>query len=91
MQSEECNYPHQLNTGYYHAVQLIGWGPGSAQHGIPDFWIAANSWGKEWGESGLFRIQRGVNMCHIEEFVTAARPEFRKEKLKEKEKRGSRR
>ncbi|KAH0631116.1 hypothetical protein JD844_005240 [Phrynosoma platyrhinos] len=31
--------------------------------------IAANSWGKDWGEHGYFRIVRGANECEIETFV----------------------
>lgn len=33
------------------------------------FQLVANSWGTEWGESGLFRILRGSNECGIESYV----------------------
>jgi len=32
----------------------------------------ANSWGKDWGQNGYFRIKRGVNECEIEDFVVGA-------------------
>lgn len=32
----------------------------------------ANSWGRDWGEDGYFRITRGSNECDIESFVLAA-------------------
>ncbi|KAK6021241.1 papain family cysteine protease [Ostertagia ostertagi] len=36
------------------------------------YWLAANSWGRQWGEDGLFRILRGENHCEIESFVIGA-------------------
>ncbi|KAI1721760.1 papain family cysteine protease domain-containing protein [Ditylenchus destructor] len=38
---------------YWHVVRLIGWG-----HDDHDqlYWIAINSFGSEWGENGLFRV-----------------------------------
>uniref|UniRef100_A0AC34GWQ5 Peptidase C1A papain C-terminal domain-containing protein n=1 Tax=Panagrolaimus sp. ES5 TaxID=591445 RepID=A0AC34GWQ5_9BILA len=50
---EECN-------GTRHAVLLVGY--------TPDYWIAKNSWGDTWGESGFFRFKRGMNFCN---FVTS--------------------
>ena len=44
-----------------HAVVAVGWG---TEKGM-DYWIIKNSWSPYWGEDGYFRIQRGVNMCGI--------------------------
>ncbi|XP_058801307.1 tubulointerstitial nephritis antigen-like [Phymastichus coffea] len=57
-------------TGY-HSVRIIGWGeePSSFTGTLIKFWRVANSWGREWGEDGYFRIVRGTNECEIEQFV----------------------
>ena len=47
-----------------HAVVIVGFGVDSATN-LP-YWKVRNSYSKSWGESGYFRIQRGVNMCGIE-------------------------
>lgn len=53
-----------------HSVKITGWGEELAPNGqIQKYWLAANSWGKDWGESGYFRIARGENECEIETFV----------------------
>lgn len=31
--------------------------------------LVVNSWGRQWGEDGLFRIQKGTNECDIEAYV----------------------
>jgi len=41
-----------------HAVTIIGWGwadSANASSSAP-YWIVKNSWGKHWGEEGVFRI-----------------------------------
>ena len=44
-----------------HAVVAVGWG---TENGM-DYWVIKNSWSEKWGENGYFRMQRGVNMCGI--------------------------
>lgn len=55
----------------YHSVRIIGWGeePSPINGKTVKFWRVANSWGREWGEDGYFRILRGTNECEIESFV----------------------
>lgn len=49
-----------------HAVVIVGYGvdtDGST------YWIVKNSYGKDWGESGYFRVLAGENLCSIESSV----------------------
>lgn len=68
--NEESEKYQKLQT---HAVKLTGWGTLRGAKGQKEkFWIAANSWGKSWGENGYFRILRGVNESDIEKLIIAA-------------------
>eukprot|EP01137_Pigoraptor_chileana_P015621 Opistho-2@71793 len=51
-----------------HAVLITGYGTDSGK----DYWTVKNSWGPKWGESGYFRIVRGVGKCGINTAVTTA-------------------
>ncbi|CAF1623785.1 unnamed protein product, partial [Adineta ricciae] len=42
-----------------HAVVIVGYGV-DATTNLP-YWKVRNSWGTNWGESGYFKIRRGVN------------------------------
>ncbi|KAL7305424.1 hypothetical protein TKK_0002167 [Trichogramma kaykai] len=70
-------YKHSILSEHYandyHSVRIIGWGEEpSPFNGSPvKFWRVANSWGREWGEDGYFRILRGTNECEIESFALA--------------------
>lgn len=55
-----------------HAIEIVGWG----EEKNKKYWIAKNSWGKNWGRNGYFYIARGVNMCEIEANVVAGLPDF---------------
>ncbi|XGW24209.1 hypothetical protein V3C99_005975, partial [Haemonchus contortus] len=52
-----------------HAVKVVGWGVDESDG--TKYWIAANSWGSDWGEDGYFRILRGVNHCKFESYVVS--------------------
>ena len=57
-----------------HAVKLVGWGeePDPRTGHIIPYWICANSWGKDWGDNGYFKIKRGT--CNIERNIAAVIP-----------------
>ena len=58
--------PQGTDTGYAHAVTIVGFG---SYDGI-DYWIVKNSWGPDWGEDGFFRIKMGE--CMIDSWFAFA-------------------
>ena len=57
-----------------HAVTIVGWGTAPAYvngssaetHGVEPYWLVKNSWSKEWGEHGYFRILAGgASNCNL--------------------------
>jgi cathepsin B len=57
-----------------HAVVLMGWGVDRSGPRELPYWICRNSWGRNWGEAGYFRILRGSNHCNIEANVVVGFP-----------------
>lgn len=60
-----------------HVVALVGYGT-DVETGY-DYYLAKNSWGDWWGESGYLRIARNINYCSLAEFAIA--PIFNREWL----------
>lgn len=62
--------PHQRSEWepVDHAVLLVGFGEEDGKK----YWLLQNSWGKDWGEAGFFRMARGVDESGIESIVVGA-------------------
>jgi len=48
-----------------HAVAVVGYGTENGQ----DYWLVKNSWGTSKGENGYYKLQRGVRMCGLGDFL----------------------
>jgi len=49
-----------------HAVTCIGWGEERIKSRKVKYWILKNSWGRDWGEGGYFKIVKGEDMASVE-------------------------
>ncbi|TGZ68103.1 hypothetical protein CRM22_004444 [Opisthorchis felineus] len=62
--AKQCN-PKALN----HAALSVGFGIDEST----SFWIIKNTFGKDWGEQGYFRIFRGNDTCGISRVVSSSK------------------
>lgn len=59
-----------------HSVTIVGWGD-EIQAGISTpFWLIRNSWGKNWGDGGYFRMKRWLPGCELEMNILCGIPEI---------------
>ena len=58
------------DTNLVHEISIVGFGEEDGKK----FWVARNSWGQAWGESGFFRVARGTNNIGIESDCAFATP-----------------
>ncbi|XP_955044.1 cysteine proteinase, putative [Theileria annulata] len=73
-----CEFNEKFLSGLEfttHAVVLVGWG--ETDEGFK-FWVARNSWGKNWGDGGFFKIVRGINAFGIESEAVVLDPDVEK-------------
>ena len=66
------DYPSDVCSSAYidHAVLIVGYGTEGSTN--MDYWTVKNSLGKDWGESGYFRIRRGAGTCGINCYIMTA-------------------
>lgn len=85
--SRVCGLPgHNMNGWEYtnHAAVVVGWGEEKDTNGKDTikYWIVRNSWGKNWGTEGYFKIVRGKNFLGIENQAVYMDPDFKRGYLK---------
>ena len=59
-----------------HAVRLVGWGEETVNGELIKYWWIANSWGKDWGINGYFRMKRCMPEIQLEDNVMSIIPDF---------------
>lgn len=55
-----------------HSVLCIGWGFDEASK--KKYWLVRNSWGKNWGDHGDFKMRRGIDFRGIESIGESSIP-----------------
>jgi cathepsin B len=59
-----------------HAIRIVGWGEEKEGNETIKYWWIANSWGKDWGINGYFRMKIGIKECELETNMAAVLPDI---------------
>jgi len=64
-QSNDINKPPPNGLHSLHALAVVGYGSEVVMGRLKDYWLLKNSWGKNWGDKGWIKLERGVGRCGI--------------------------
>lgn len=59
-----------------HAIRIVGWGEDVVDGRTVQYWIVANSWGKEWGDNGYGKIEIAIPELQLEQNVVSVWPQI---------------
>mmetsp|Transcript_2781 Transcript_2781/g.3986 ORF Transcript_2781/g.3986 Transcript_2781/m.3986 type:complete len:435 (-) Transcript_2781:212-1516(-) len=48
------------DQNFWHAVVVVGFGSLEVKGKVQDYWLVQNSWGEQWGDQGLFKLERNA-------------------------------
>ncbi len=58
-----------------HSMTLVGYGEETNKDGkVIKYWLLQNSWGKDWGDNGFIKFERGINLSGIESIAEGMIP-----------------
>jgi len=64
---------NQCGRSVDHCTQLLGYDTTKSSQTLP-FWIVRNSWGTDWGLSGIILLEMFKDTCIMADYVTTAVP-----------------
>lgn len=77
-QADGCKYGPVMGG---HMIMLVGFGIRQQDGRAIPYWTLQNSWSDTWGNAGYFYMERGVNLCGIENAASAPDMEVRRNAL----------